>query len=50
MKPYKLLLLFTACSVLTACGQPGKLYLPNKPAPIYVPPEPKSDEHESEKI
>jgi predicted small lipoprotein YifL len=43
MKLHKLLLFFTACSVLTACGQPGKLYLPNKPAPIYVPPEPKSE-------
>jgi predicted small lipoprotein YifL len=41
MKNY--LLLLASLAVLTACGQVGPLYLPNGPAPIYVPkaePEP----------
>jgi predicted small lipoprotein YifL len=38
-KSYKLGLLITAYLFLIACGQPGPLYLPDKPPPIYVPPE-----------
>ena len=41
-KSYKLGLLLTACLLLIACGQLGPLYMPGKPAPIYVPPEPKA--------
>ena len=41
MKNY--LLFLPLLTVLTGCGQVGPLYLPNGPAPIYVPkakPEP----------
>ena len=41
-KSYKLRLLLTACLLLiVGCGQPGPLYMPDKPAPIYVPHEAK---------
>lgn len=43
MKFYKLPALFLLSSVLTACGQPGPLYLPDKPVPVHVEPEAKPE-------
>ena len=41
-KYYKLVMLLTNCLLLIGCGQPGPLYMPDKPAPIYVPPVPQA--------
>jgi predicted small lipoprotein YifL len=43
MKLSKLPLFFLLTSALIACGQPGKLYLPDKPAPVHVEPEAKPE-------
>jgi predicted small lipoprotein YifL len=43
--PSLALLLFT---FLTACGQPGPLYLPTDKPPIYVEPEPETTDVETE--
>jgi predicted small lipoprotein YifL len=39
---YTLTLLLTTSLLLIGCGQPGPLYMPDKPAPIYVPAEPQA--------
>jgi predicted small lipoprotein YifL len=43
MKTSQFFLFLVACSALTGCGQIGPLYLPGTAAPIYVPPEPKTE-------
>ncbi|MDD5460281.1 MAG: lipoprotein [Methylococcales bacterium] len=43
MKTSKLFLFLAAYSALTACGQPGPLYLPGTAPPIHVEPEPKPE-------
>jgi predicted small lipoprotein YifL len=53
MKTCKLLIFLLLGSVLAGCGQPGPLYLPDKPPPIHVEPEPETEpepatEHKTE--
>ncbi|MGZ8161969.1 MAG: LPS translocon maturation chaperone LptM [Methylobacter sp.] len=48
MKTCKLLIFLLLGSVLAGCGQPGPLYLPDRPAPIHVEPEPEPEPQEKE--
>ena len=41
----KTVLLLTACILLTACGQSGRLYLPNRDTTIQITPD-TSNTHE----
>jgi predicted small lipoprotein YifL len=43
MKTCRLFLFLPLLAVLTGCGQPGPLYLPDKVPPIHVEPEPKPE-------
>ncbi|MDD5580325.1 MAG: lipoprotein [Methylobacter sp.] len=43
MKTGKVLFFLLLGSVLSGCGQPGPLYLSDKPAPIHVEPEPENE-------
>jgi predicted small lipoprotein YifL len=45
MKPSKCLLFFLALLTLTACGQPGPLYLPDQKPPIQTAPEPEPEKN-----